>query len=358
MLGSFRSRAALAAAFFSLAACGQETTLPTTFETAEVNADVELTQAAFENAQTTSLGALGYEMDNALLQFGGLPTSLASIVAAGPARPADPRSARRLLDRVEAYTASEPMSAIPTALVGKTLVWNLSTQQYEISSFTGAPENGVRFRLYQINPATELPADPLVYIGYADLTREGTARSPAARLAVFNTGGTRLMLYTATVGGTAQVPSFRVDGSAGLGPNSATFSLVVGVNLNTGTVVAVWRTAIPARGLTTRTTLGIAPSSFTLNSVMQRGLSKIEVVGTMNYTSGGEVTVKVGNRTFATMTVNADGVPTAFTNADGQPLTPEQEETLEAIFSWFNRTWHWYGTLLDPVYTVLDVPLQ
>lgn len=355
---SLRSRAALAAALFALAACGEETPLPTNLETAAVTEDVELSQAAFENQQTEALSELGYAIDNALISFGGLPTSMASIVAAGPTRLPDRRSAGRILDRVNAEPTVERMSVIPAAVLGKTLVWNLANEEYEVSDLLGAPANGVRFRLYAIDPETSLPADPLVYVGYADLTREGTQASPAARLAVSSAAGVKLLEYVATVGGTTNVPTFRVDGTAGLGPNAATFSLAVGVNVLNSTVTAVWRTAIPARGLTSRTTLGIGQNSFTINGVMQRGLSKVEIVGTLNFTTGGQVTVKVGNRTFATMTINTLGEPSAFVNADGEPLTPEQEATLEAIFDWFDSTWNWYGALLDPIYTVLDVPLD
>jgi hypothetical protein len=357
MMASFRSRSLLAAALVALAACGEETALPTTLETAAVTEDVELTQAAFENTQTDALADLGYAMDNALLDFGGLPTSMASIVAAGPNRASDPRSARRLLARAEELSGAEPVSAIPVALLGRTLVWNSTTQQYVLSDIIGAPENAVRFRLYQIDPLTELPASPLVFVGYADLSRSGTVNNPIARLAVYSTNGTELLEYVATVGGTQQAPSFRVDGTAGVGPNAATFSLTVGVNLNNGTVTAVWRTAVPSRGLTSRTTLGIGQNGFTLNGVMQRGLSKVEVVGTLTFNAGGEVTVKVGNRTFATMTISAAGVPSGFTDADGAPLTPEQAQVLALIFAWFDSTWKWYAALLDPVYTVLDVPL-
>ena len=358
MLASLRARAALAAALLVLAACGEDTPLPTDLETAAVTEDVEITQQAFENPQTAALSELGYAIDDALIASGGLSSSMASIVAAGPTSPSDRRNARRMLERVDAFTATEPVSAIPAALLGQTLVWNLVTEAYEVSEITGAPANGVRFRLYTIDELTGLPADPLDYVGYADLTREGTASNPAARLAVRTVAGVKLLEYVATVGGTPSVPSFRVDGTAGVGPNAATFSLTVAVNVVSGNVTAIWRTTIPARGLTTRTTLGIGQTTFTLNGVMQRGLSKVEIVGTLNFATGGQVTVKVGNRTFATMTINADGEPSAFVNADGEPLTAAQEATLEAIFDWFDSTWDWYGALLDPIYTVLDVPLD
>ncbi len=359
MLASFRSRAALAATLFTLAACGEETKLPTDLDTAAVTEDVELTQAAFENTQTEALTGLGYAIDNALIGFGGLPASMASIVAAGPTQPSDPRSAARLVERADEFTAGGTASAIPAAVLGKTLVWNTTTDEYELSepAIAGAPANGVRFRLYEIDELTGFPVEPLVYIGYADLTREGTQNNPAARLAVYTAAQVKIFEYVATVGGTQQVPSFRVEGTAGIGPNAATFSLTVGVNLTNGTVTAVWRTAIPARALTSRTTLAIGEATFTINGVMQRGLSKVEISGTLNFEAGGQMTVKVGNAVFARITIDLEG-GTTITNPEGGALTPEEEATLQAIFDWFDSTWNWYGALLDPVYTVLDVPLN
>jgi hypothetical protein len=359
MLSSNRRRAALALALFSLAACGEETKLPTELDVAAVTEDIELTQAAFENQQTDALGELGFYIDNALVGFGGLPTSMASVVAAGPSKPSDPRSVQRMIERAEDVTGSGPMSSIPAAVLGKTLVWNTTTQQYELSNpaIAGAPANGVRFRLYQLDELSGLPAQPLVYVGYADISREGTVNAPAARLAVYTAAGTKVLEYLATVSGAQSVPSFRVEGTAGVGPNAATFSLTVGVNITNQTVTATWRTAIPARALTSRTTLGLSEETFTITGVMQRGLSKVEISGTLSYLSGGQLTVKVGNATFARITTDAEG-NTTVTNPSGGALTPEEEATLEAIFAWFSSTFDWYGALLNPIYTVLDVPLN
>lgn len=363
MLASFRSRAALAATLFTLAACGEETKLPTDLDTAAVTEDVELTQAAFENTQTEALTGLGFAIDNALIDFGGLPTSMASLVAAGPTRASDARAAARLLEYADEYTGGSA-SAIPAAVLGKTLVWDLATQSYELSdpAIAGAPANGVRFRLYAMDPELGVPADPLVYVGYVDLTREGTQSNPAARLAVYTAAQVKVFEYLASIGGTQQAPSFRVEGSAGIGPNAATFSLTVGVNVLNETVTAVWRTAIPSRSLTSRTTLAISFSessedfTFALNGVMQRGLSKVEIAGNLNFMAGGQLTVKVGNKVFARIVFDGmDG--TTVTNPEGGPLTPEEEAALEAIFAWFYSSLTWYTSLLDPVYTVLDVPL-
>ena len=350
MLASLRSRAVLALALVSLAACGDETKLPTTLDAPAALEDIELTQAAFETPQAMALVDLGYDIDLALTSAGGAAT-LAAVVAEGPVRVRAPRAS--ILEQVEQAT-STPMAALPPSAVGKVFEWDFVDGRYEPTARTGAPANGVRFILYTVDSLTLEPADPLVEVGYADLTREGTDANPAARLVVKTTGGVTVFQYVATIGGTPSVPSFSVTGSAGTGPNAATFSLTVGVNVVQGTITATWRTAIPARGLTTRTTLGLGENTFSISGVMQRGLNKVSIAGTLNYLSGGQLTVKVGDATFARIVTDMEG-GTTITNPEGQPLTPEEEAVLEMIFDWFQSSMSWTSGLLDPVYVVLGV---
>lgn len=351
MLASLRSRTFLALTVFALAACGDETALPTDLSTAEATEDIEITTAAFETPATTSLVDLGVSIDDALIAAGGAAT-LSSVVAAGPAAPAPSRD---IIERVEQATTA-PDASLPASVLGKTFEWNFVSGGYEMTERAGAPENGVAFILYTIDESTFEPADPLVEVGVVTITQGGTAASPSATLTVRNLGGQTVFTYTATRGGTASVPSFSITGSAGLGPNAATFSLTVGVNLINQNITAVWRTEVPARSLTTRTTLGINPNTdvISLTGVMQRGLRKVEIGGTFNAFLGGELTVKVGNRTFARIVLDTESGVT-ITNPDGDPLTPEEEATLELIFRWFESSMTWYSALLDPVYTALGV---
>lgn len=350
MLATFRSRAFLALTAFSLAACGEETKFLTELSPEEATADIELTQVAFETDQTLALLDLSGSIDQALLELGGAP-ALSAVVAAGP-MPA-PQRFSRLMESVDEVTVA-PMATIPAAAVGKTYEWNALAGSYEQTARTGAPANGVRFVLYRVDSTTFLPVEPLEEVGFADITSEGTASNPAARLTVKTTGGTTVFEYLARVGGTQSVPSFNVQGTAGTGPNAATFSLTVGVNLVSQNITADWRTAIPARGLTTRTTLGIGEETFTINGVMQRGLRKVSIGGTLNFFTGGQLTVKVGDATFARITTD-DEFNTVITNAEGQPLTAEEEATLDLIFQWFASSLSWSQALLNPVYVVLGV---
>jgi hypothetical protein len=349
MLATFRSRALLALTVVSLAACSEETEFLTDLSTEEATADIELTQAAFETPQATSVVELGTEIDAALSGIGGAVV-MGSVVAAGPSP--DARTAARVVETFEALPA-EPVASIPAGALGKTFAWNTTTDQYAQTAAAGAPANGVRFLLYTIDTMTYQPAEPLVQVGTLDITTGGTASRPTGSVVIKNNAGTTVLEYTVTVGGTEAAPSVSVAGAAGTGPNAATFSLTVGVNIVNSTVTATWRTAIPARGLTTRTTLGFSEAGFALNGVMQRGLRRVSIAGNLTFASGGTLTVKVGDRTFATITTDAS-FNTTVTNAEGGALTPEEEATLELIFEWFSSTFNWLG-LLDPLSSVLGV---
>jgi hypothetical protein len=355
MLASLRSRIVVVATAFALVACGQETPLPTDLETGESLTDVDLAAGAFETAPSLALADLGESIDAALVNFGGFASVMPSIVAAGPRAAATPRT----IERAEEFAAGGPVHSIPLSVRGKTLVWNLASSSYELSDppLAGAPADGVRFKLYQINPTTGLPADPLVERGYVDLTREGTATSPAARLAAYTSAGVKVLEYvvTVTLSSNGSAINYRAEGVAGTGPNSATFTLTIGFNLVSRTPAVTWRTLVASRALTSRITLNVGANTYSLTGVMQRGLRKIEIGGTLNKTTGGQVAVKVGNKLFARITLNGAGEVTV-TNPDGLPLTAEETEVLERIFRWFESSLRWYEDLLNPVYTVLDVP--
>lgn len=351
MFATFRSRSLLVLAAFTLAACGEETALPADLSTAEATEDIEITSAAFEAEATTSLVDLGLSIDDALIAAGAAPT-LASVVAAGPMAPSPTGS---VVEGVERASGS-PMSALPAAVLGKIFEWDLVDGRYEMTERVGAPQNGVRFILYEIDSLTLEPAEPLVEVGHVTITLGGPASTPSGAVTVRNMAGTTVFEYTISRGGTAAIPSYNVAGSAGTGPNSATFSLTVGVNLISQNVTAVWRTEVAARSLTTRTTLGVNPNTnaITLTGVMQRGLRRVEISGTFNVSLGGQLTVKVGNKTFARIVIDAERGLT-ITNPDGEPLTVEEEETLEHIFRWFESSLTWYNAVIDPVRSVLEM---
>lgn len=82
--------------------------------------------------------------------------------------------------------AAEPI--FPNELLGKTFVWG-ETGYVVDDALTGAPANGVRFVVYAINPVTRQPVEPLVEVGYLDLTDESGPSSSRVGLLMVDTTG-------------------------------------------------------------------------------------------------------------------------------------------------------------------------
>jgi hypothetical protein len=343
-----RSGAALAATLLVLAACGEATDIPTTLEPAEMQEDIALTQAAFDAPAIESVTEVGPWMNAAIAAAGG------AAVVAPIARIAQDPSANliRARDLVADSDDSETALAIPVTLLGKTFEWDLSTESYQQTDRTGAPATGVRFILYQLNEFL-LPADPLVERGYADIVYTAGTGTREARLTVWSTTAVKLLEYTVTAIDVGQNTVYSVQGFAGAGVNQVTFSLSSGYSLVGNNLTIEWISEIESRNLRNTVRLGFGTNTVTFYGLLRRGLRKVEMAGDLNTEGDGTVTVKVGNKTFATITIVAGAY--TMVNADGQPLTAEEEATLEQILDWFRGAFDVPGHLLRPILWVLDL---
>jgi len=346
----FASAAVVGAALF-LSACGEGTTLPTTVDPVEMEADVEALETGFESPSTESFIAVGYDIDEALGVASGATLRLpAMMLAEGPVAPMS-RVRRRLVE-----TRTDDISnAIPVTLLGKTFVYDTATNAYVESAIPGAPATGIRFRLYALD-SLGLVAEPLAQVGHVDLTRSTNGTAVTGRIEIYNLVGTKVMDYSVTVGGTANFPTFSVSGFAGVGSNQVTFSLTTGVALLSGNATATWTTQVPARNLMSRVRITIGGTeldpTFTLGGVMRAGLRKVEISGTFT-NDGGELTVKVGDRVFAYITIT--GTTLTVTDENDAALTPEDEDTLVRIFHWFESAFDAPDAILAPLFVFLDV---
>jgi hypothetical protein len=335
----------------TVSACAETTALPTTLDPVEMQGDVVAQQAAFDTPATNSFTEMGYEIDLALSSIGGVTVNLPmQMLRDGAQRPVL-QQRERIVAVLEAETTTA--SAIPLSALGKTFVWNATLDEYEVSARTGAPSNGVRFVLYTYNPETFSFAEPLVEVGYVELSRTGNS----ATASVFN-GSTKVVEYTVTKGGTEAFPTISLTGFAGTGANLTNFNLVFGVSASTGNITTTWRTDMPSRRLTTRVAMAIGETSMTFSAVMRSGVRKVEMTGTFAGFSDPEnlgtatLNVKVGDKLFAKITIGMNGV--TVTNPDGGPLTAEDEETLQRIFEWFESAMSAPEVLLAPMFTLLD----
>ncbi|HUG00278.1 MAG TPA: hypothetical protein VML95_00300 [Longimicrobiales bacterium] len=97
-------------------------------------------------------------------------------------------AAARLLPAL--YTSASPAAEpiFPSNLLGKTFVWGGSGYVVD-DTITGAPIDGVRFVVYAISPITRQPVEPLVEVGYLDLTDESSPASSRLGLLLIDTTG-------------------------------------------------------------------------------------------------------------------------------------------------------------------------
>lgn len=77
---------------------------------------------------------------------------------------------------------------LPWGLRGETLEWD-PYEGYVVSGRSGAPQNGVRFELYRMDPLEGYPTSQLARIGYIDFIDEDTESTEAVRVRAVRTDG-------------------------------------------------------------------------------------------------------------------------------------------------------------------------
>lgn len=100
-----------------------------------------------------------------------------------------------------------PMAAfdgIPTGLFGRTFVWDSGLRHYLLdSSVAGAPQDGVRFRLYAVDTLLEEPLAPLQQEGWTDLQDRSTTQNTRVEVTVHSLSQETARYQITRLGGTA-----------------------------------------------------------------------------------------------------------------------------------------------------------
>ncbi|MFL5403298.1 MAG: hypothetical protein ACJ8BF_10825 [Gemmatimonadales bacterium] len=349
---------ALAAVAVTLIGCAgsSEPTVP--FNPAGASEDVAAANATFSSPVYASFSSLSLLFDAAL---GGAPLvsgSAAALVvpaAGGKIEAAGARSLARIsrmLPRAANRSLSAYVAAIPPEFLGKTFIYSGGT--YVVSTETGAPANGVRFMLYEIDPLTGLPADPpLPPTGYVDITDFSTATTRSARIVVVS-GGTTYLDYRVNVTSTATAGTVTVLGYVTDGSTRATFNLGATLTAAAG-LTLVESIAVPERDLridlrlTENVTTLESSTGITMDLRGQNGW--VRLTGQYNST-GGTLDVLVNGTRFATIS-EAVGTGVVITGADGLPLAPEELEALQRIFDFSGGAFLAFDQLVAPVGTFL-----
>ncbi|HET8771124.1 MAG TPA: hypothetical protein VFM71_09090 [Gemmatimonadaceae bacterium] len=359
-----RATASVLLAALVLGACSDDgPTFPTSFEPIELQNDLGVASAAANAPAAASFAVLGIDIETALLNAGGgaaLMLEAPALLIEGPLTPTAELQARVERQLVARRTDVQMADALPAEVLGTTFVWDVSTSQYIASDATGAPANGVRFALYAINPLTDLPAEPLNEIGHVDITVTGGGDNATVRVQVWSEGvsATRVLDYSAHMEASQSSASVEIAGYAKNAQDSLAFTLSTGTTIDMDAVTIDWRTSLPSRGLVTRLieTLSIGEvSQFTIDAAIVSPSGRVDLDGTITDFEGGTLAVKVNGQPFATMTLSSsEDVEPVILNANNEPLTAEEEETLEQIFDWFSDAIEVFITLLAPVGVMLE----
>lgn len=177
-----------------LAACGDSPTgPPPDFDAQEMQATVEDVTAGMQEDNETliSLRLIAESLGSGHVAAMALSAERLGLAQPGPERSEDLEDAAALhrFRSLRAVLAAED-SALPDSLLGRTLVYDPEAAEYVIDdSRPGAPENGARFVIYQIDPLTRRPAEPLQEVGHVDLVDQSATDGLALRVTAVSFAG-------------------------------------------------------------------------------------------------------------------------------------------------------------------------
>jgi hypothetical protein len=358
-------RAALALCTLVAAACGTDrTTGPdgdARFDAQRLTADVAATERVLSPSVWASFTALSERFDLGAATTSALAGSREVLGARdGLTMARSKEIAMATAERLMVATASDVVLASPVlrpGSLGKTYVYDATLRRYVVApERTGAPENGVRFVLYAVNPVTH---EPIVAteIGHADLIDDGAARLTGLglRLIVVSEGKTYLD-YRVAIDGSANtgrlaVTGFLTDGTTRLDFNIEASGTVgpAGATMN-----VAFQFAVPAREFNVVGTIEGTHSSGghlgRVNLAVRSGLTRIDFAVTGDEHTV-NATILVNDRIFATVT----GSPhdPVIRGAGGRQLTAEEVEALQGILRLVGGLFELFGNLLKPVGAIL-----
>ena len=328
----------------ALAACDQSA--PATFDPEGAAADAAALHAVFETPLMRSLAFAGAEIDQAM---GGLEGE------AAPAR-RDSGASGRLFEAMAASTRPRfTIGDLPATVAGRTYVFDADASAYVASEVTGAPPSGARFQLYAIDPATDLPAEPLAPLGYVDVIGEG---SSGVRLRVADNDGVRLE-YVVSSSGSGPDARIEVAGFSSAGGSRADFGFDNRVEV-TGASSGMMRLsetlALPSRDaelacaslLLVRAGL---PPELQLELTLRGPSGEVDVEGAYELGGSGALAVNVNGDSYAQVHVDGSEFTIAGTAAD--PLPVSAVEMLDRVVGARESGLELFDRLVRPVESLI-----
>jgi hypothetical protein len=261
-----------------------------------------------------------------------------------------------LLNRVAPFLSpTNPAAVFPADFLGKTFIYDADSARYVIAPDSiGAPANGVRLKLYAIDPILERPLVPLIDVGYLDLSDESTPSADALGVLAVVQGVTYLD-YLATAVWTTSSLTFTADGYASDGQTQVNFTLSHTWSETDGLTVD-YDISVPSTNSAVGLFLSVNGQSEVITlelSVMHEGESVVFEATLTETSLSGSVTHE------GALVVEISGTPAepVFTDAAGNPLTEEQLRALAEIFGSVGEIIDEFDDLLIPAYLVLHVSI-
>ncbi len=362
-----RLRALVPMAALVLAACsdsiGPEQVVPLDVVTANQQAQ-SMTQSLEANPGLPSLELLETTTPFLAGSSAGLLFSATAPFSPG----ADGQGLVERMQRMQAAAgpylgSAEPAVILPADLLGVTMVYNPDTGEYEPSSLEGAPENGVRFILYAIDPVFE---QPLVNneVGHADFIDESTPSEDALRILVVIVDidpdnpviDYRASASVEVLGGVTVV--FGAAGYVNDGSRRLDFDLTQRISEEERLELDYSLTAVD-NGVTVEFTAMAGPDRVGVDFSLSVSNGEEALVLTLNVSEAGiSGRLALPGETPSDIIIEANGEEWSVQHENpDEPITDQDEQAIRNMFQLLERIEHVVRKLMRPAHRILNVPV-
>jgi hypothetical protein len=347
-----RLTALLTLAVLPLAACNEDTTGPVgsgDADPVQTAASMDEVVASFENNQALqSFNALGGRFGTA---FGAAPAIEPSTLET----PLLSRGLERITLRALAVTKEQSSAylfgVIPVEYQGVTFIYDEIEGKYVPSERPGAPETGVRFILYAMNPVTKEPVIE-AEVGYVDFIDESDATANRVRVVVVSEGVTYID-YLVTCG--FVVGGLEVSGVGFItdGETQVNLDLSMSFSQSEGTSFD-YKVDVPSEDLELQlqmSGIGQGPNDDTFSAYffVRHETATIEFELTANQ---GELNGEVRYRDQLMAVISGTVEAPVVTDAQGNELTQEELQALHRLLMAFGRAADHLSAFLAPAFEI------
>lgn len=346
-------------AVVGLAACGTSTT---PFDPASLSQSTDAIINTLDSSQVQqSMDVLGTKMTAGAAAMNAVQLAALPRAAVSGGFTAWAQQELQALQAAQSQPVAAPQAVIPTIALGVTFTYNADLGVYQVDpTLQGAPNNGVRFILYAVNPLTQTVATPLNEIGYADVLDESSGTTNQIELQAYVTGNsTPLIDYTASAtvaltngsvsGGTATASGYISNGTRQINFDlTQTFSTTSGLSVDYQLSVA--NTDIAVAFQASVTLAQVASVTVTVEANGNRDV--ITASGTL----GGSITGEIKHNGTVEIDISGTQDSPTFTDASGNPITGQQAIELHRVALFMNEVTIHVDALMAPAHALFLLP--